>query len=76
MDKPEQPEWVTLGYAATLDDVPVSGESLRRMIKRGDVPDGHWKTEPFGTRHLYYIDKAILPFLKYRYSGQRGKSQL
>lgn len=69
-------EWVTLAQAAAIDLVPVGSETLRRMINRGDVPAGRWQEKPFGNRIIYYIDKHVLPFLKYRQSGQRGKGKV
>ena len=70
-----KPEWLTLNAAAELDDCPVTGETLRQMIKRGDVPDECWKTEQFATdRIIYFIDATCIADLPYRYPGQRGKS--
>ena len=68
-------EWLTLNAAAELDTCPVTGETLRQMILRGDVPDGHWMVVPYGTRKTYYIDPAILPELPYRDTGKRGKQK-
>jgi hypothetical protein len=69
-------EWLPLSEAVKLPEVPVTTQSLRRMIERGDIPEGHWMEVPFGeSRKLYLIDKAILPKLDYRESGQRKKSK-
>ena len=72
-----EPEWVTLSEAAAMDGVPVTSKTLREMIKRGDVPEGRWRAEPFWNTdaQYYYIDKHILPHLKYRKHGQRGKGK-
>lgn len=71
MNMPEEtkqaPEWISLGDAANRDDVPVTRESLRQMIKRGDVPQGHWMKAPMGSgkKFMYLIDVHILDTLPY-----------
>lgn len=66
----DKPEWLTLNAAADLDECPVTGETLRRMIKDGRVPDDSWMQVPYGeTRITYYIDKAIIPHLPYQTQG-------
>lgn len=68
-------EFVTVNAAAELEDCPVTSETLRRMIKRGDVPDGHWMEQPYGDGVIYFIDRAILTSLDYRKRGyQKRKS--
>lgn len=68
-------EWVTVNAAAESEDCPVTSETLRRMIKRGDVPDGHWMEQPYGDGVIYFIDRAILASLDYRKRGyQKRKS--
>jgi hypothetical protein len=67
-------EWLTLNAAAELPECLVAGETLRQMIIRGDVPEGHWMKVPYGeTRVTYYIDKAILPRLPYQTQGGKPK---
>jgi hypothetical protein len=67
-------EFLTLNAAAKLPECKVSGKTLREMIQRGDVPDGHWMQQPYGDGVIYFIDKAILPVLPYREGGgQTGK---
>ncbi len=69
-------EWLTVNAAAELPECPVTGETLRQMIQRGDVPNGHWMKQPYGKSGIiYYIDKAILPDLPYRKSGARGRGK-
>lgn len=69
-------EWLTVNAAAELPECPVTGETLRQMIKRGDVPDGHWMEVPYGKNRItYYIDKAILSDLPYRDIGKRGEDK-
>lgn len=70
----EKPNWITLNKAVELKLTSVSSETLRRMIKRGDVPEGYWMEVPFGDGVIYYIDPEILPALPYKKSGgQEGK---
>jgi hypothetical protein len=72
----EQPEWMTLNAAAKRDDCPVTGNTLREMIKRGDVPENCYQERPFGTQRIvYYIDARCLSGLDYREPGQRGKAK-
>lgn len=67
-------EWVTLNAAAKLPECQVTGNTLREMILRGDVPTGHWMEAPYGDGVIYLIDRAILPSLPYKKSGgQEGK---
>jgi hypothetical protein len=66
------PEWIRAKEAARLDIVPVHSETLKLMIKRGDVPEGHWKTEEIYGQTVYYIDKHILRQLEYKKQGKRG----
>lgn len=68
-------EWLTLNAAAKLEECKVSGKTLREMIQRGDIPEGHWMQQPYGDSVIYFIDKAILPYLPYRTQGQRGKGK-
>ena len=67
------PEWITPNQAAEREDCPVTGETLRRMIKSNRVPKGHWMKIPFGKRFSFLIDANILSELDYRNTGQRGK---
>ena len=70
------PTWLTVNEAAERDDCPVTGETLRQMIKRGDVPENCYEERPFGkTRHVYYIDADCLADLDYREPGQRGRGK-
>jgi hypothetical protein len=63
-------EWLTVNAAAELPECPVTGETLRQMIKRGEVPEGHWMEVPYGKNRItYYIDKTILSKLNYRNQG-------
>jgi hypothetical protein len=71
----EKIEWLTLNAAAELEECPVTGKTLREMIQRGDVPEVHWMQSPYGDGVIYLIDKAVLPHLPYRRSGQRGKNK-
>lgn len=68
-------EWLTLNAAAESEDCPVTGKTLREMIQRGDVPEGHWMETPYGNSVIYLIDRAILPSLNYRKPGGRGKQK-
>jgi hypothetical protein len=69
-------EWLTLNAAAKRDDCPVTGNTLREMIHRGDVPEDCYQKRPFGdTRIIYYIDANCLRRLDYREPGQRGKAK-
>ena len=70
----EKPEWVTLNQAAERPECKVTGETLRQMIRRGDVPTDHWMEVPYGeTRKTYYIDVHILSKLDYRTRPGRPK---
>lgn len=70
------PTWLTVNEAAERDDCPVTGETLRQMIKRGDVPATCYEERPFGrTRIVYYIDADCLAGLDYREPGQRGRGK-
>ena len=67
-------EFLTLNAAAKLPECKVSGNTLREMIKRGDVPDGRWMSQPYGDGVIYFIDRAVLSELQYREGGgQTGK---
>lgn len=68
-------EFITVNAAADLEECPVSSETLRRMINRGDVPTGHWMKQPYGDGMIYFIDKAILPVLNYRKRGGQEKDK-
>lgn len=69
-------EWLTLNAAAELPECLVAGETLRQMIIRGDVPEGHWMKVPYGeTRVTYYIDRHILPYLPYQTQGKKPKDR-
>jgi hypothetical protein len=68
-------EWLTLNAAAKLPECEVTGKTLREMIQRGEVPDGHWMKQPYGDNVIYFIDRAILPSLPYRKQGKRGKNK-
>ena len=71
-----EPVWLTLNAAAKRDECPVTGETLRQMIKRGDVPEDCYQERPFGkSRTIYYIDANCLRRLDYKESGQRGKEK-
>jgi hypothetical protein len=70
----EKPEWVTVNAAAEMKELcPVSSETLRRMIRRGDVPAGHWMSQPYGDGVIYFIDKNILTSLDYKKRGGQEK---
>lgn len=76
MSEKEQIEWLPLSEAVKLPEVPVTSETLRQMIVRGEVPDGHWMSMSLGeSRRVFYIDKAILPSLNFKGQGERGKSK-
>lgn len=72
----EKPEWLTLNVAAEEPECLVAGNTLREMIIRGDVPEGHWMKVPYGeSRVTYYIDKNILPYLPYKTQGGKPKDR-
>jgi hypothetical protein len=68
-------EWLTLAAAAKLPECTVTGNTLREMILRGDVPEGRWMESPYGDSVIYLIDKAILPYLPYRKRGGQEKDK-
>lgn len=75
-NEPQETEWMPLSEAAKLPEVSVTSETLRQMIMRGEVPEGHWMSMSLGeSRKVFYIDKAILPSLNFKGQGERGKSK-
>jgi hypothetical protein len=72
----DKQQWLTLNAAAKLEECPVTGETLRRMIKAGRVPDGYWMQVPYGeTRVTYYIDQRIIAELDYLPQGGQSKGK-
>jgi hypothetical protein len=70
------PVWLTLNAAAERDDCPVTGNTLREMIIRGDVSEDCYQKRPFGEKRIiYYIDANCLRRLDYRQPGERGKAK-
>ena len=66
--------WLRLSEAAGRENVPVTAETLRLMIMRGDVPNGYYDMRPYGKKHIYWIAEEILPSLDYKSVGKPPKN--
>lgn len=62
--------WLRLSEAAERENVPVTAETLRRMILDGRVPEGYYDKRPYGEKHLYWIAEEILDKLNYKDVGK------
>ena len=64
-------QWLTLNAAAERDDCPVTSQTLRVMINRGDVSEDCYQERPYGSRTIYYILADCIPNLDYKSQGRK-----
>lgn len=62
--------WLRLSEAAGRENVPVTAETLRRMINDNRVPKGYYDKRPYGRKFIYWIAEEILPSLDYKDVGK------